>query len=284
MRPITVSVGPLAATSNVGGGQAVGLVGCFTLNFTPVGGTSVSAFVGNCTITNGVLTVNSTTSGAFGAGARLTGPGVAPGSVVVGPGPTPGTWRVYPTQTLAATGGIRLNQVQTLDAPRQITITNTEPAGANSFTVSGTDAAGNPISETLVSTGAAVTTSQNFATVTQISCSAPLAATATPVTAATASSQLVMFDPWAQGPITKQASLAGAATFSVQISNDDPNAPGGPLPGSMTWSNDPDATFVGATTPVEGSWAFVPLFARVLLTAGAGAVRMTFLQAGGPYL
>jgi hypothetical protein len=182
-----------------------------------------------------------------------------------------------------AAGTLRLNQVVTLDAPRQVTITNTEPAGANSFTVVGTDAAGSPISETLVSTGAAVTTSQNFATVTSISVALPLAAAASASTAATATSPWVMFDPWANAAsITKQAVVTGAANFTVQVSNDDPNAPGGPPPGSMAWSPDPDATFVGASANVEGSWAFVPLWARVLLNSGAGSVRATFSQQGSP--
>jgi hypothetical protein len=283
MRPITVTVGPLAAALN----NAIGIGtpangGSFNLNGNPPGGSNVSAFLGNCVITNGVLTVNSTTSGAMGGGLRLTGVGVQAGTAVLGPGPTPGTWRVYPTQTVAAVV-MRGNTVITLDAPRQITISTTEPAG-NSVTVVGTDAAGNPISETVATTGAAITTQQNFATVTQVYVANPSGLPFTIGTSAgTATSPWVMFDPWATpASITKQATLTGAATFSVQISNDDPNAPGGPPPGGMTWSNDPDATFVGATTPVEGSWAFVPLYARVLLTAGAGAVRMTFAQQGSP--
>jgi hypothetical protein len=283
MRPITVNVGPLAAVSSIGAPIPIGSVGTFSLNLVPTGGSNNAAWVGVGTITNGVLSISSTTSGAIAAGMRLNTTGLAPNTRVLGPGPTPGTWIVYPTQTVSPVPSIRGNQVVTLDAPRQVQIANTEAAGTNSFTVSGTDAAGNQISETLVSTGAAVTTSQNFATVTQISCSAPLAAVVTVGTAATATSPLVMFDPWATpASITKQATLTGAATFSVQISNDDPNAPGGPPPGAMTWSPDPDATFVGATTPVEGAWAFVPLYARVLLTAGAGSVRMTFAQQGSP--
>jgi hypothetical protein len=281
MRPITVSVGPLAAAGVISSALPAVNGGVLQITGGPTGGSNNASFVGGCSITNGVLTINNTTSGVFAAGALLNAGGARPNTRVIGPGPTPGTWIVYPTQTIASTN-IRLNQVIALDAPRQIVITTTEPVG-NSVTVVGTDAAGNPISETLPTNGGNLTTSQNFATITQVYVANPSATTFTVSTAATATSPLVMFDTWATpASITKQATLTGAATFSVQISNDDPNAPGGPPPGGMTWSNDPDATFVGATTPVEGSWAFVPLYARVLLTAGAGSVRMTFAQQGSP--
>jgi hypothetical protein len=280
MRPITVSVGPLAAASNLGGAVPLGTVGGFNLGQTPTGGSNARAFVGNGGIVGGVLTISSTTSGAISGGMSLSGYAVAPNTRVIGPGPTPGTWRVSPTQTSAG-GAVYGNQVITLDAPRQITITNTEPAGANSFTVVGTDAAGNQISETLVSTGAAVTTQQNFATVTQISCSAPTTAAATAGTAATATSPWVMFDPYASGgAISKQAIVNGVANYTVQVSYDDPNAPGGVPPGGMGWTNDTDATFVGATTSLSGSWPYTPLWARVLLNSGAGSVRATFIQPG----
>jgi hypothetical protein len=291
MRPITVSVGPLAATSNLSGGAGSTSVtgGQLPLGGSaPTGGAGTASYAGNCTIVGNVLTVVSTNTGAFQAGARLSGGGAAgvglqPNTTVLGPGPTPGTWIIYPAVVGPYTAvNTRANRVMTLDAPRQLVITNTEAAG-NSFTIWGTDAAGNPISETLATNGGNLTTQQSFLTVTQWAVALPMVGTALLSTAATASSALVMFDPYATpASITKQATLTGAATFSVQVSNDDPNAPGGPPPGQMTWSNDPDATFVGATTNVEGSWAFVPLMARVLLTAGAGAVRLTFVQAGSP--
>jgi hypothetical protein len=281
MRPITVTVGPLAAVSNITGAIPAGTVGCLNLGQTPAGGSNVNTFLGVGSITAGLLTLTSTNSGAIAGGMWLTTTGIAPNTKVIGPGPTPGTWRVSPTQT-ASPPSLTGNRVVTLDAPRQIVINNTEAAG-NSFTILGTDAAGNPISETLATNGGALTTQQNFLTISQISVALPTVAVCQVTTAATATSPLVMFEPWASGPITKQAVVNGTATFSVQISNDDPNAPGGPPPGQVNWSNDPDATFVGATANVEGSWAFTPLFARVLLTAGVGSVRATFLQAGGPY-
>lgn len=109
----------------------------------------------------------------------------------------------------------------------------------------------------------------------------PITVTVGPNAAPNTPSGLVAFDPWAMGSISKQASVNGTATFSVQVSNDDPNSPTNPVPlASMNWSNDPDATFVGATGPVFGNWQFVPLYARVLLTAGTGSATVTFVQSG----
>lgn len=282
MRPITVSVGPIVAgnATALAGSQQPTVAGSqYLLANTPPSGSASNAVVGNVTITNGVLTVNSTASGVFSAGIALMGTGLKANTRIVGPGPVAGTWIVSPTQSFAA-GTVRGNQVATLDAPRQILITNTEAAG-NSFTVYGTDAAGNPISETLATTGGNLTTSQSFATVSQVTVANPPAAGASIGTAGTATSPWVMFDPYVSGGnISKQTVVQGAVNYTVQVSYDDPNAPGGPAPGAMGWLNDTDATFVGATTSLTGVWTFVPLWARVLLNSGAGSLRATFIQPG----
>lgn len=109
----------------------------------------------------------------------------------------------------------------------------------------------------------------------------PIVVTVGPNAAANTPSGLVAFDPWAMGSISKQATVVGAATFTVQISNDDPNSPTNPVPlASMNWAPDPDAAWVGASASEFGSWQFVPLYARVLLTAGTGSVTVTFVQSG----
>jgi hypothetical protein len=176
---------------------------------------------------------------------------------------------------------VRLNQVTTLDAPRQITIANTEPAGSNSFTVVGTDAAGNAIRETMVSTGAALTTSQSFATVTELSCSAPLAAAVSISTATTATAQ-VRLDDWVGQYVSFQCAPSGGANYTLQQTFDDPNSPTNPVPlGQMNWVNNPAAALVGATTVQQGAYGMAPLWVRVVLNAVGGAVTATFLQPGG---
>ena len=283
MRPITVSVGPLAGTTNltttinppVGPGQ-------LDMPGNPVGGGSnVSAFVATgCTIAANVLTIGAVTSGKVGPG-PIAGSNIALGTTILGPGPSANQWYVSPPQTVAATT-VRGRQVVTLDAPRQISITNAETAGPGKFfTIQGTDAAGNPITEVLPTNGNPLLTSQSFATITAVAYSATTVASVAVLTAATATSPWVMFDPYASGGyISKQTVVNGVANYTVQVSYDDPNAPGGPLPAAMGWLNDTDATFVGATTSLTGSWPYTPLWARVLLNSGAGSVRATFIQPG----
>jgi hypothetical protein len=278
MRPITVSVGPLAAASAsaIASTQQPTTAGQLTVGLgNPAG--SASTYVGNCTAAAGVLTVTSTVSGQFGPG-PLSGPGLAPNTVVIGPAPGGApNWIISPTQTFTSRQ-CRQNTTVTLDAPRQVLITNTE-ASPTTFTVYGKDAAGTPIQETLLATGANLTTQQSFKVVTQVTVSAVPVASISVGTTGTATSQWVNFDPWAAGNVSYQADLAGAANYTVQISNDDPNSPTNPVPpGQMTWLPDPNAGMVGASTPQFAVWQFVPLWARVLLNSGAGAVTATFVQ------
>ena len=283
MRPITVTVGPLGAASGnlIASGQQPSRAGPQQLLLS--GAAITQAWQGSCTILGSVLTVTGTTSGQIASGMLINGPACPPNLRIIGPGPVAGTWSVAPP----VAGGLvtlnpgRGNPSVVLDAPRQVAITDTDAAGTVTFTIYGTDAAGSPISETLVSTGANLVTSQNFATVTQVTTSGPTAGTVFVGTAATATSAWVMFDPYVSGGyISKQAVVTGVANYTVQLSYDDPNAPGGPAPGAMGWLPDSDATFVGATTSLTGSWPYVPLWARVLLNSGTGSVRATFIQPG----
>jgi hypothetical protein len=87
-------------------------------------------------------------------------------------------------------------------------------------------------------------------------------------------------DSWAQAPIGIQVVVvSGSPTYSVQHSFDDPNDPVNPIAyGSMTWSNCPTASLVGATTTQTGSYAFVPTFIQLSVAATTGVARLTILQ------
>ena len=75
--------------------------------------------------------------------------------------------------------------------------------------------------------------------------------------------------------------MQGVANYTVQITNDDPMSPTNPVPPDLvTWLPDPNAGMVGASTPQFAVWQFIPLWARVLLNSGAGAVTATFVQTG----
>ena len=286
MRPITVTVGPVTnpgSATSLANAQAAPLAGQLALGPVPPGGASTNTYQGNCSVAGDLLTVVTTTSGALATGSRVTGNTFPPNCVIVGPEPdVPGNWVISPASPAPISSRqVRANQISTLDVPREVLITNTEAPG-NSFTVYGTNEDGQPIQETLSTNGGPLTTSLNFATVVQVTVAAPTLANVSVGTTSQAESRWVNFDPWALGSISKQCVVNGAATYTVQITNDDPMSPTNPVPPDLvTWAPDPDATFVGATTSMMGYWNFTPLWARVLLTAGAGSVTATFVQQDG---
>lgn len=103
-------------------------------------------------------------------------------------------------------------------------------------------------------------------------------------TSGVSTTQLARMDEWA-GPISIQCVLSGTGTYSVQVSNDDPNSPTNPVAvGSMTWSAPPDTAATGATTSIYTILTPSPLFVRINQTVGTGAVTATIVQSGAvPY-
>lgn len=97
-------------------------------------------------------------------------------------------------------------------------------------------------------------------------------------------SNLARMDNWAPGGVSIQCVVTGTATYTVQVSNDDPNSPTNPIAvGSMTWSSSPDAAAVAATGSIFTVLAQAPLFIRINQTAGSGSVAATIVQASnGP--
>ncbi len=286
MRPITVTVGPVTNAGTptaIANAQGATVAGQLLLAPTPPGGAYSQSFQGTGSVAGDLLTITASTIGALTVGARLMANGLPANCVVTGIDPdTPNTWIINPPAPAPlATRQVRANVVSTLDVPREVQIVTTEAAG-NSFTVYGTNEDGQAIQETLATNGGNLTTSLNFATVTQVTIAAPAVANVSVGTTTQAESRWINFDHWALGTISKQVVVQGAATYTIQITNDDPMSPTNPVPPDLvTWANDPDATFVGASTNLFGYWSFTPLWARVLLTAGAGSVTATFVQSDG---
>jgi hypothetical protein len=286
MRPITVTVGPVAVPGSataIGNAQAAAVAGQLLLAPTPPGGAYSQSFQGTATVAGDLLTVTASTVGALTVGARLMANGLPANCVVTGVDQdAPNTWIINPPAPAPlTTRQVRANVVSTLDAPREVLITNTEAVG-NSFTVYGFNEDGQPIQETLSTNGGPLTTALNFAAVNQVTIAAPAVANISVGTTTQAESRWVNVDHWALGTISKQVVVNGVATYTIQITNDDPMSPTNPVPPDLvTWTNDPDATFVGASTSLLGYWSFTPLWARVLLTAGAGSVTATFVQQDG---
>lgn len=73
-----------------------------------------------------------------------------------------------------------------------------------------------------------------------------------------------------------QLNVTGVATCTVQQTLDDLfDAAITP-----TWFDHPDTNLVGATTDVQGNYAYIPGSIRLRQTAGNGSATLTIIQAG----
>lgn len=283
MQPITVSVGPLqTASANCICHSQTPNAGTLVLNGTPAAGSSTTTFQGTGAISGAVLTISATSSGALAVGTVLAGQGVAGGTKIigVGPGGVANTWLVQPAQTVSSTT-IYGNQLVTLDNPRQVLITTAADESAHTFTISGTDWAGTPISETVAGANIGTTASTlSYATVSQITISANATGAVTVGTNTVASSPWARFDPWSNSYISVQCNATGTVNYTLQQTLDDPNQfpPGSLAPSGVTWVNSNDSAAVGATGTIQTNYGFTPIFARVLLNSGTGTVKTTFVQ------
>jgi hypothetical protein len=188
-----------------------------------------------------------------------------------------------PLGVVPLTGSKVVNGVAVLDQARQIAFASTGNNSNTTFTITGADAWGGTQSEAVVGGNiATVVTTKNYKTVTSITSSAASVAGLTVGTnssPAITSSGWVRFDTWNMAGVALQVTANGTVNYTVQQTLDDPNSPTDPvLPANVTWVAHPDATLVGATTSLQGNYAYTPTFARVLLNSGTGTVTATFIQ------
>lgn len=282
MRPVVVTVGPLAAASaNAVSLSQTPIAGTLLLNGTPTSGTNTNAFVGTASITGNVMTVTATSTGAMSAFQKLRGQGVLANTNVIGPGLVANTWTVYPPQTVSSTT-IYGNALVTLDCPRQVLFTFSGNETGHNFVISGTDGSGDLASETIVGTTAGTVASVlSYATVNQIVISANATAALTVGTNTVADSGWVRLDEWANPSISLACVVSGTVNYTVQQSLDDPNSPTNPVTAAaMTWQNFPDLVVVAATATAQSTYTLLPVWMRVLLNSGSGTVTTTVTQTG----
>lgn len=214
-------------------------------------------------------------------------------TVTVGPLAAASANNVAQSQTpvagpLTLNGASVVNGTAVLDMPRRILITTAANESANVFTITGTNASGNPISETIA--GPNIETAQSvldYATVSRITVSANASGAVTVGTSGVASSAWVALDEWALPETAIQIVVSGTVNYSVQSTLDNPNgtmlASGtftGMPPALINWFNSSDAGVVNATASAQSNFAYVPRLARVILNSGTGSVVATFSQAG----
>lgn len=187
-----------------------------------------------------------------------------------------------PTTAFTLNGALASGGIAVLDTPRRVLFTPAGNESANVFTIIGTDRAGQ-VQTDLVAGGNATATysALDFATVTSITLKNSAAGAITVGTNGVASSGWVRLNGWGEYGCALQCTASRTVNFTVQQTLDDPNSATNPVaPYAVTWLPHPDPTLVGASASVQGNYAFVPMFTRVLLNSGSGSVTMTVLQQG----
>jgi hypothetical protein len=184
---------------------------------------------------------------------------------------------------LTLNGSLVVGGVAIIGNAQRITLTTTD--STHTATITGTDWAGNQISETVALNGTAVTSVLSYKTVTQITVNAALTAAITVGTSGVGTSPWVRFDEWALPEIAIQCVANGTVNYTLQQTLDDPNDNTNPVaPASVYWQQTSDTNGQGATGSIQSNYAYCPRYGRVLLNSGTGSVTTTYLQSGvAPY-
>lgn len=211
-----------------------------------------------------------------------------PITVTAGPLATASANAICLSQTPAAAGAMTLNGalvvsgVAVMDNPRRVLITPAGSESAKTFTITGTGANGNTVSEVIagVNNPATAQSVLDYKTVTSITISAAAAGAITVGTSGVGGSKWVVFDAFAPSMISLQCNVTGTINYTVQTTLNDPYDPITPVaPASVVWVNSSDTAVVGATANQQSNFMFAPVYARILINSSTGgSVAATFLQ------
>ena len=168
-----------------------------------------------------------------------------------------------------------------LDVARRVLITSSGTDTGITATVTGTDWAGDIISETVTcgSSGSPVYTVNDYLTVQAVKVSGATAGTISVGTNGVASSPWINNDIWAAQALTGQCVVSGTVNYTVQTSMDDPNSYGNPVTlANIAW--DSTSSGVANATTNQTFTAQPTQLVRLLLNSNTnpGYVRMTVGQ------
>ncbi len=177
--------------------------------------------------------------------------------------------------------------VAQLDSQRRIGISSNGDDLGITFTITGTNQAGQAISETVAGTnGSVATTLQDFYTVTGASASGATASTVTIGTTTTGSTPWFMLDEWLTPTLVQVTTqlVSGSATWSIETTDNDPRAPFAQLIEYNTTPPIPTPVGLLGMTNLSGNTSgsiAAPVQAwRLTVTVGQGLVRALVQQAG----
>lgn len=162
---------------------------------------------------------------------------------------------------------------------RQVLVTSGGSDAGITFTVTGTNVSGKPLTETFAG-GASTATSVNyFQSVTSVTASGASASTVTVGTNQVGATEPICLAGWTQAPTALQVVLTGTANFTVQQTlTQNYNAVEN---SEVTWFSHPDSALAAASASAQGNYAYAPTFTRLKVNTGTGALTYTVMQSGG---
>lgn len=130
------------------------------------------------------------------------------------------------TGAILINGSTAVNGVAILDAARRVLITSGTSDSGITFTVTGTNFAGNPLTETITGGATSASTTQDFKTVSSVTHTGSVAGTLTVGTSGVGSSPWFYVDRDVT-PVNLEIGVvvSGTIQYTVEYSLDDPNAP-----------------------------------------------------------
>lgn len=186
-------------------------------------------------------------------------------------------------QTKASAGSLILNGtsvvngVAVFNAAYLVTVTSTGNDSTRTYTITGTTAAGVPMSETITGPNiATVSTTRYFKTVTDVAVVG--GGTVGTVRVGFGSSGVtapIILDIHGRPDVSLQVVVSGTVLWTLQQTLD--NLWDIPNP---TWFNHPDANMVAQAVNRQGNYAYVPSAVRLQITAGTGTATLTVVQSG----
>lgn len=177
---------------------------------------------------------------------------------------------------LTLNGAFVAGGIAQLDAQRKVGIASAGNLSAVTFTVFGTDQAGNSVSESLAGpNNNTVSTTLDFYTVTRVAVSAAVGTNVTVGTTGVGASAPVALDQYISPfSVSVGCTVSGTIDYTVQYTYDNVFASAGPF----NWTD--DANLTGETTAAAGSYSAPVSAIRVLTNSGTGSVVMNLIQAG----
>jgi len=173
-----------------------------------------------------------------------------------------------------ATGG-----VATFTVAYAVSVTSDDDDSVNTFTITGTDASGNVITETITGPDTTtVYTTSVFKTVTQVAISGGAVGNITVGFGSFGATTALPLDYNGRPEVAVQVVIddsTGTPTWTVQQTYDNPQTTLYP-----TWFDHPSADMVAETVSRQGSYAYAPLAVRLKITSSTGGATITVVQYG----